>query len=159
MEFRPLIRINKELPHEECLTLLREQKRGFLSVIGDGGYPYVTPINHFYNDEDGKLYFHCGRIGHRLDSLRRNEKVSFCCTDGGTPIPGSWALQVKSVIVFGRIEIIDDQERVHDIASRLSRKFTDDEAYIDEEIKRSGQATLLLALTIDHICGKNVKES
>ncbi len=159
MEFRPLVRKNKELPLEDCLELLRTEKRGVLSVLGDGGYPYGTPMNHFYNDEDGKLYFHCGKIGHRLDSLRANDKVSFCCIEQGTPIPGSWALQVKSVIAFGRIEIIDDREKVYNIAARLSHKFTDDEEYIAEEIRRSGPGTLLLAMTIDHICGKIVKES
>ena len=66
---------------------------------------------------------------------------------------------MKSVIAFGRIEIIDDREKVYDIAARLSRKFTDDEEYIAEEIRRSGPGTLLLAMTIDHICGKIVKES
>lgn len=159
MKFRPLVRKNKELPREACLNLLRTEKRGVLSVIGDGGYPYGTPMNHFYNDEDGKLYFHCGRLGHRLDALRADGRASFCCTNAGTPIPGSWALQVNSVIVFGRVEIIDDRERVADIAGRLSRKFTDDEAYIREEIRRFGAATLLLSMTIEHICGKTVKES
>ncbi len=159
MEFRPLIRKRKELPLEECLEILRHEKRGVLSVIGDGGYPYGTPMNHFYNDGDGKLYFHCGRVGHRLDSLRRSEKVSFCCTEAGTPIPGSWALEVRSVIVFGRIEIVDDPQLVCDVASRLSRKFTDDESFIRKEIERSGRATLLLVLTPEHICGKKVSES
>lgn len=159
MEFRPLIRKNKELSREECLELLRNEKRGVLSVLGDGGYPYGTPMDHFYNDKDGKLYFHCGRIGHRLDALRANDKVSFCCMDGGTPVPGSWALQVRSVIAFGRVEIIDDRERVYDIAARLSRKFTDDEEYIAREIERSGRGTLLLAMSIEHICGKKVTES
>lgn len=159
MEFRPLVRKNKELPMEDCLELLRREKRGVLSVLGDGGYPYGTPMDHFYNDEDGKLYFHCGRVGHRLDALKENDKASFCCLDAGTPIDGDWALRLKSVIVFGRVEIIDDRERVYDICARLSRKFTDDEAYIAEEIERSGRGTLLLAMTIEHICGKIVKES
>ncbi len=159
MEFRPLIRKRKELPLEECLELLRREKRGVLSVLGDGGYPYGTPMNHFYNDGDGKIYFHCGRVGHRLDSLRRTDKVSFCCTEAGTQIPGSWALEVRSVIVFGRIEIVDDLKLVCDVAAQLSRKFTDDESFIREEIERSGRATLLLVLTPEHICGKKVTES
>ena len=159
MEFRTLTRKNKELPLEECLEILREEKRGVLSVLGDGGYPYGTPMNHFYNDDDGKIYFHCGRVGHRLESLRRNDRVSFCCLDAGTPIPGSWALEMRSVIVFGRIGIVDDPSLVSDIGARLSRKFTDDEAYISREIERSGRATLLLVLTPEHICGKKVTES
>lgn len=159
MEFRTLTRKNKELPLEECLAILREEKRGVLSVLGDGGYPYGTPMNHFYNDDDGKIYFHCGRVGHRLESLRRNDRVSFCCLDAGNPIPGSWALEMRSVIVFGRIGIVDDPALVSDIGARLSRKFTDDEAYISREIERSGRATLLLVLTPEHICGKKVTES
>lgn len=159
MIFRPLTRKNKELPQIECLELLRHEKRGVLSVLGDGGYPYGMPMDHYYNDEDGKLYFHCGRIGHRLDALRVNDKVSFCCMDSGTPIPGSWALQVKSVIAFGRVEIIDDRKRVYDITARLSRKFTDDEDYIAQEIERSWRGTILLEMTMEHICGKIVTES
>ena len=159
MEFRPLIRKNKELPTEECLALLREEKRGVLSVLGDGGYPYGTPINHYFNDEDGKLYFHCGRVGHRLEALRRDGKACFTCIDGGTPIEGHWALRFRSVIVFGTVEIVDDAARAREIAARLSRKFTDDEACIAEEIERSLAATLLLVLTPAHICGKIVKES
>ena len=159
MEFRKKKHKNKELPLEECLAILREGKRGVLSVLGDGGYPYGTPMNHFYNDDDGKIYFHCGRVGHRLESLRRNDRVSFCCLDAGTPIPGSWALEMRSVIVFGRIGIVDDPSLVSDIGARLSRKFTEDEAYISREIERSGRATLLLVLTPEHICGKKVTES
>ena len=159
MPFRELTRKNKALTAEECLELLRSEKRGVLSVIGDGGYPYATPMNHYYCDEDGKLYFHCGRLGHRLDSLRADGRACFCCTEAGTPIPCSWALQVKSVIVFGRVGIVDDRERVVQIAMRLSRKFTDDEDYIRDEIVRSAAATLLLVMTPEHISGKMVKES
>lgn len=159
MEFRPLTRKNKELPTEECLALLRSEKRGVLSVLGDGGFPYGTPINHYYNDEDGKLYFHCGRVGHRLDALRRDGKVCYTCIDEGAPVEGHWALRFRSVIVFGRVEIVDDAERAREIAARLSRKFTDDEGFIAEEIERSLKATLLLVLTPEHICGKIVTES
>lgn len=159
MVFRPLIRKNKELPTEECLELLRHEKRGVLAVLGDGGYPYAAPINHYYNDGDGKLYFHCGRAGHRLDALRNNDKACFTCTDGGTPIPGHWALEFRSVIVFGTVEIVDDAARLIAITTALSHKFTDDESYISEEIQRSGKAALLLVLTPEHISGKKVKES
>ena len=159
MPFRSLTRKKKELPLEECLTILREEKRGVLSVLGDGGYPYGTPMNHFYNDDDDRLYFHCGRLGHRLDALRQNDKASFCCIDAGTPIPDDWALQFRSVIVFGRIEIVDDPEKIVTISTALSHKFTDDESMIADEIRRSGAATLLLSMKIEHICGKTVKES
>ena len=72
---------------------------------------------------------------------------------------GDWAYSVRSVIIFGRIEIIDDQDEISRIAYALSRKFTSDEEYIRNEIAQFAKATLLLKLTPEHICGKKVKES
>ena len=45
-------------------------------------YPYGMPMNHYYAD-DGKIYFHCGRNGHRLDALKKCDKASFCVCDSG----------------------------------------------------------------------------
>ena len=154
------MRKNKQLPEEECLRLLKEEKRGVLSVVGEDSYPYGMPMNHWYDERDGKIYFHCGRMqGHRLEALKREKKVSFCLYDGGEKAEGEWALTVKSVIVFGRMEIVEDMKRIEDVSARLSRKFTSDKAYIQEEIRKFGKATLLLELTPEHICGKVVTES
>lgn len=64
-----------------------------------------------------------------------------------------------SVIVFGRMEIIDDMDRIIDIATKLSHKFTQDDEYIRKEIELYGHETLLLQLTPEHISVKLVKES
>lgn len=157
--FRELIRKNKKLSTEECIRILKNEKRGVLSVNGDNDYPYGMPMNHFYNEKDGKIYFHCGKTGHRLDSLKNSNKVSFCVFDGGYRNEGEWALNVKSVIVFGKIEISDDPELIADITAELSRKFTDDEEYIRKEIEQYARGTLLLIMTPEHVCGKGVQES
>ena len=157
--FRDLIRKKKALSFEECVQVLKDETRGVLSVNGDNGYPYGMPMNHFYNDRDGKIYFHCGNVGHRLDSLKKDDKVCFCTYDRGYRVDGEWALNVKSVIVFGRIDIVDDIDRITEITKKLSYKFTKDEAYIDDEIKHHAHRTLLLELTPEHICGKLVNES
>lgn len=157
--FRELTRKNKQLPAEECIRLLNTETRGVLSVLGDEDYPYGMPMNHFYDEASGKLYFHCGHGGHRLDALQRHDKVSFCVMDQGTREVGQWAWQVKSVVVFGRMRVIDDRQLVENIAARLSRKFTSDEEYIQKEIALYAHETLLLELSPEHICGKLVTES
>lgn len=157
--FRELTRKNKKITHEECTEILKNEKRGVLSVLGDNGYPYGMPMNHFYNEDDGNIYFHCGKIGHRLDSLKKNDKVSFCVYDEGFRNDGEWALNIRSVIVFGRIEIIDDLETVADISGKLSLKFTNDEEYIRNEIEKLAKGTLILKLVPEHICGKLVNEA
>ena len=156
--FRPMTRSRQQLSEQECRNLLNEEKRGVLSVLGDDGYPYGMPLNHYYNEADGKLYFHSGKTGHRTDSIQHCNKASFCVHDSGTKTENGWALQFRSVIVFGRIEWIEDREQIYDIARKLSHKFTDDEAYIDREIEQSGPGTCMFALVPEYMTGKLVTE-
>lgn len=158
MEFREMLRKNQQLPAEECITILQQQLRGVLSVLGDGGYPYGVPLNHWYNPADGKLYFHCGLVGHKLDAIRSCHKASFCVLDDGAPLENHWALQFRSVVVFGRIRMVEDVQQKENIARQLSLKFTQDEAYIDEEIRQALKRTACFVLEPEHITGKRVKE-
>ena len=157
--FRKMVRFKQQIGEEECLRILKEEKRGVLSVLGDDGYPYGMPINHYYCEEDGKIYFHGGMQGHKIDALRRCDKASFCVYDEGYREEGDWALHIKSVIVFGRVEFIEDRETIYRLSAELSRKFTQDEAYIQGELDRSGPRTLMFALVPEHMTGKLVKES
>ncbi|MBQ2323762.1 MAG: pyridoxamine 5'-phosphate oxidase family protein [Oscillospiraceae bacterium] len=157
--FREMMRFKQAIPREECIRILQEEKRGVLSVLGDDDYPYGMPINHWYCPEDGKIYFHGGRQGHKIDAIRRHDKVSFCVYDSGFRKEGDWALNIKSVIVFGRVEIVEDEDWAIEVSRRLSRKFTQDEDYIQHEVERSGPRTLVFALQPEHMTGKLVNES
>ena len=154
--FREMMRKKQALSEEECIEILKKEPRGVLSVLGDDGYPYGMPINQYYCDEDGKLYFHGGKKGHKIDALCRNGKASFCVYDAGTPV--DWYLQFRSVIVFGTVEFVDDQEKMIDLTRRLCYKFTQDEEYIEDEIRNHAAGTLMFCLTPEHISGKVVNE-
>ena len=157
--FREMLRKKQQLSQAECIDILKTQLRGVLSVWGDDDYPYGMPINHYYNEQDGKIYFHGGKRGHKIDAMKHHDKVSFCVYDEGFRRDGEWALNIKSVIVFGRVEFIEDHDTINQISEKLSRKFTDDDEYIKKEIERSGPGTLMLALVPEHITGKLVNES
>ena len=157
--FREMLRKKQQLPESECIDILKTQLRGVLSVLGDDGYPYGMPLNHYYCEADGKLYFHSGKAGHKVDAIRRCDKASFCVYDEGFRRPGEWALNIRSVVIFGRIEIVEDRQTVYRIARELSLKFTGDEAYIRHEIARSGPGTLMFALVPEHMTGKLVNEA
>ena len=59
--FRPVTRIKQALSDTECREILKNEKRGVLSVLGDDGYPYGMPINYWYSEKDGRIYFHTGK--------------------------------------------------------------------------------------------------
>ena len=157
--FRPMLRKRQQLPEEECVQILKEQLRGVLSLLGDDGYPYGVPINHYYCEEDGKLYFHGGKLGHKIDALRRDPKASFCVYDAGTREEENWYLKFRSVVVFGTVSFVEDETKMIDITRKLSHKFTQDDDYIEKEIRGFAAGTLMFCLTPEHISGKRVKES
>ena len=157
--FREMLRKKQQLTQEACIEILKKEPRGVLSVLGDDGYPYGMPMNHYYCEEDENIYFHSDKNGRRVDALMHCDKASFCVYDGGFRREGEWALNISSVIVFGRIELIEDQEKIYKIARLLSYKFTNDEEYIEREIQKSGPGTMMFALVPEHMTGKLVKES
>lgn len=157
--FRPMRRSGQQLTEAECIEILSTEPRGILSVLGDEGYPYGLPIDHWYCPEDGRIYFHGGKQGHKLDAIRAWDKVSFCVMDPGRRKEGDWALTFRSVIVFGRAAIVEDQARAIEITRRLCYKFTSDTGFIEEEIRQSGANVLVFSLTPEHISGKTVHEA
>lgn len=179
--FRKMRRFKQQISEEECMEVLLQEKRGVLSVLGDDGYPYGVPIDYVYVPDEvsidtvpdktaagegenpacgkGKIYFHGARAGHKIDAIRACDKVSFCTWDEGWRKEGEWALNIRSVVVFGRIREVQDHEKAMEICRKLCLKFTQDEDYIRQELARSGKAVQVLELSIEHMTGKLVNES
>ena len=157
--FREMRRNKQALTQEECIAILERNTAGVLGVSGDDGYPYGVPLNHYYDEETGKIYFHGASRGHKVDAIRKDSRASFCVYDDGYRKEGGWALSFKSVIVFGTIREVDDPELILRICRELCYKFTSDNDYIEGEISNSGQRVLVHELTIEHITGKTIREA
>ena len=152
-------RFKQEISRDECIELLKNEKRGVLSLLGDDGYPYGIPLNHWYSEDDNALYFHGAKEGHKIDSINRCDKASYCVYDRGYREDGEWAYKVKSVIVFGRISTVGDTNKKIEICSNLCRKFTDDDEYLKKELENDLSRVNCLKLEIEHMSGKLVRES
>ena len=161
-DFRPMRRERQALSEEEIREVLRTAKRGVLAMTGDGGRPYCVYVNPFYDEDTGRLYFHGGKAGHKVESLRRDPRACFTAIDEGThdaASPPAWALTTRSVVVHGRAEFVDDHEAALEFCRKLCRRFPMDEAAIEEEIRRAGAAVLVFALVPEHVTGKRVHEA
>lgn len=156
--FRKMRRSKQQLSYEECCRVLREAPRGVLSVLGEDGYPYGLPINHWWDDETAHIYFHGARVGHKIDAIKACDKVSFCTHDEGFREEGDWALNISSVIVFGHIRLVEDLDEVDRICRNLCLKFTDDQDFIDYEMNKNLRIVQCLEIIPDHITGKLVNE-
>lgn len=157
--FRKMRRFKQQISDEECIEILKNTKRGVLSLIGDDGYPYGLPIDHWYCEEDGMIYFHGAKEGHKIDAIKACDKVSYCVFDEGYRKEGDWALNIKSVITFGRIKLVEDEEKAKEICTAITRKFTDDEEYLQKELSNAFARVQCLEIIPEYMTGKLVNES
>ena len=157
--FRKMRRIKQQITEKACIEVLMNEPRGVLSVWGEDGYPYGVPLDHWYSEADGKLYFHGAKEGHKLDAIQKCDKVSYCVMDKGFRKEGEWALNIRSVIVFGRMHIVEDEDKKREICTKLCQKFTDDKAYLEKEMTNAFPRVCCLELVPEHMTGKLVNES
>ena len=155
--FRDLTRKKQKLSTVECKEILNQEVRGVLAVNGDDGYPYALPINFYYDEESNRIYFHSGKVGYKLDAIAKSDKVSFCVYDKGYHKDGHWSLNIRSVIIFGRIRTVDDWS--DELMVNFCKRFTGDMEYIYSEIEKFKSNTAVLCLEIEHMTGKLVNES
>ena len=157
--FRPMRRIKQQLQKEECIKILKNEVRGVLAVLGDDDYPYTIPLDFYYDETKNKIYFHGAREGHKIDSIQKHDKVSFCVVDKGVQVEGKRGLDFNSVVVFGKIKILEDRERTLEICAKLTDKFNFGKEYLEYELKKFANVVTVLELTPEHITGKAVNES
>lgn len=149
-------RWKQQLTEKECIEVLEHEPRGVLSVHGEDGYPYGIPINFVY--DGGKIYFHGAKQGHKIDALKKDNKVSFTVMDHGYLEENKLGLNVKSVVVFGRIRFVDDLEETIRETRKLGLKY-DPADFVESELKTKANVVQVLELSIDHMTGKLVNES
>lgn len=154
---RKMRRKSQELDRERCMEILKEEWRGVLSMKGDQGYPYSIPMNFYY--EDGKIYFHGGRAGYKMDCIRRDPRISFCVYDKGFRKEGHWALNISSVCVRGQAHIIEDRVETETYVRKLAEKYMEDPQELEEDMKNNIAATTCFFLEIEEMTGKLVNES
>ena len=157
--FREMRRFKQQLPEEKCIEILKKEPRGVLAVLGDDEYPYTIPLDHFY--EDGKLYFHCAKEGHKLDAIKNSDKCSYCVLANCTPDEDTSAGQFyyfDSVVVFGRIRQLEDHDEIIRQVRKLALKYYTDPDAVEADIRKNGPRTAMLELTIEHMSGKHVHE-
>ena len=156
--FRTMRRFKQQVTEERCIEILRNEWRGVLAVLGDDGYPYTVPMDFFYDEGDGKIYFHCAKEGHKLDAIGKCDKVSFCVMDTGFRKEGDWALNITSVVVFGRLRPVTDAAKTMEKVCALGRKYYPTAESVEHEWEHAKNRVLCLELTIEHMTGKLVNE-
>lgn len=157
--FREVRKKVNEIDNDEIMNLLVNSRRGVLSTKGDDGYPYAIPINYIYDKERNSIVFHTSKSGHKINSLKNDNKVCFTILGDEEIKDKDWAPYVKSVIVFGKCRPLDDFNKAMQALKKFAMKFYPSEEMVDKEIEKTGNAVQMFEIEIGHMTGKQVQES
>jgi nitroimidazol reductase NimA-like FMN-containing flavoprotein (pyridoxamine 5'-phosphate oxidase superfamily) len=150
-DFKPLRREDRALKEDEALEILAKSNYGVLCVY-DGNYPYGIPVNYVY--EDGLIYIHSAKEGHKIESIRSFDRVCFTVVGSSQVMENEFSTKYESVIIFGRAEILQD-EQVIPALRKLAQKYSPD--YTNEAeriIQDSFKAVAVIRIKIEHVQGK-----
>ena len=158
--FRPMRRIGQQISQQECAQILARATSGVLGLHGDDGYPYTVPVSFVYKPAGegfGSIGFHCAKVGHKIDAIRGNEKVSFTVIDRDEVMPRERTTKFSSVIAFGRARIIEDEDELRRAANEVGAKYSGgfEDLYMQEteDTIREGRLCCV-EIAIDHMTGK-----
>ena len=156
--FREMRRNRQQLTQEECVEILNKNTSGILAVSGDNGYPYAVPLSYVY--DNGSLYFHCAKSGHKLDAIQACDKVSFCVVDQDLIVPTKYTTYFRSVIAFGRASIVDREDEFRSAIEKLAAKYypNDSKDNRNSVVENEGRRMNMVKIQIEHMSGKEAIE-
>ena len=156
--FRPVRKKKNEISADKAKELLRSSRRGVLAVNGDDGYPYAIPINYLYDEENEKIIFHGAKAGHKVDALKKSDKICFTVFGNEMVKEEAWAPFLQSVVVFGRCHLVESQEDAIALVKKFAAKYYPNMDMVNEEAALSGRAVQMFEIEIEHLSGKEVQE-
>ncbi|NCB43014.1 MAG: pyridoxamine 5'-phosphate oxidase family protein [Clostridia bacterium] len=151
--FKEMRRIKQLLSKEQTIEILNRCTAGVLGVIDENGYPYTVPVS--YTFKDGELLFHSAIEGHKIQSIKNNDKVTFCVVDKDDVIAAEFTTKYSSVIAFGRARILEDDAQKARAMEAITQKYSPDHMKEGrEEIESSMKRFCIVAISVEHMTGK-----
>ena len=123
-----------------------------VSFIDANGKAYGLPLS-LASEDDVNWYFHGALNGKKMEAIKEHPDVCLSavtrCTPTVDPKDGSFTLQYKSVIAFGKAEILsDDEEKIHGLRLICERFLPQHMEAFDKSIARSLSLTSVVRITL-----------
>ncbi len=123
-------------------------------ALSDNNTPYIIPVNYGYDEK--YIFIHSAVEGHKLDIIRKNNKVCFEITDSIDIVAAESACdfgtKFRSVIGFGKIKIVSDSDRKINALRTIMHQHTKKNLWNFNEISVS--KIVILEIKIESLTGK-----
>jgi len=150
--FRSIRRRDREVSEPDARQILARAEYGVLATVGEDGWPYAVPVNHVV--EGDVVYLHCALVGHKLENIAHEARVSYCAVASAQVLPSKLSTLYESAVVFGRAVRVSDPIEKEQALRRLATRFGSSAERIEQELRTSGPQTAVVRIEIERITGK-----
>lgn len=143
---------SREMPASFALEVFDKAPYITVSFTRPDGTAYGLPLSLVRTDET-TFYFHCALEGEKLDAIAAHPEVCLSavtrCTPTVGPKDGSFTLQFKSAVAFGKAEIVtEDTEKIEALRTICLRFLPQHMDAFDASIERSLARTAVVKITL-----------
>lgn len=144
---------SREMSAEWALEVFDRAPYITVSMTDTEGMPYAVPLSLARTDER-TFYFHCALEGKKLDAISKNPNVCISavskCKPTVGPKDGSFTLEFKSAIAFGKAAVIDDEtEKISALRAICERFLPKHMDAFNASIARSMARTAVVRITLN----------
>lgn len=148
-------KVSREMDSQWALEVMRKAPYITVSFTRADGTAYGVPLSLACTD-DRIWYFHCAPEGDKLDALAAHPQVCLSvvtkCAPTVGPKDGSFTLQYRSAIAFGKAELVtDDEEKIRALRAISERFLPQHMDAFDDAIARSLHRTAVVRITLDEL--------
>lgn len=143
---------SREMPADWALEIMRKAPYITVSFTRADGTAYGLPLS-LASKDDETWYFHCALEGEKLEAIKAHPEVCLSavtkCAPTVGPKDGSFTLQFKSTIAFGKAEIVeDDAEKIEALRLICERFLPKHMDAFDTSIARSLARTAVVRIRL-----------
>ena len=147
-------RTEKEIVDKDVIEEILAKSEICRIAMTDGDEAYIVPLNYGYSEN--VIYMHSAPEGRKMKILKSNNKVCFEIEYSSeikrNKVPCKWTTKYRSLIGYGRVEIITDLENKKRGLDIIMSKYGETSRLGYDEILLD--RLVVLSLKIDKITGK-----
>lgn len=144
---------SRAMSSDWALELLHRAPYITVSFVDAEGMAYGVPLS--LASADGvHWYFHCAPEGKKLDAIKRHPNVALSavthCAPTVGPNDGTFTLQYKSAMAFGRAEVVSNEaEKIEGLRLICQRFLPQHMGAFAQSIDRSLDRTAVVRITLN----------
>lgn len=144
---------NRQLSPEDTLAVLKRGDYGTLSVNGDDGCPYATPVNYIVVNDT--VYIHSAPYGYKVECLQKDAKCCFSAIVSAQIVPSKITATFESVVITGKVTFVEDKaEKRAALEAFVTQKHPGYEEIGFKMIEKQIDKTAVLRIDVQEMTGK-----